>query len=226
MRGIFRMRPTLPRYAFTWDPELVLNLLQTWGPSQFLSLKNLSFKLVTLLALCQPKRVSELAAFDLSFVQKSDAAWCFHLPLMTKTRKIGALPDKAVYSFFPLDSILCPVRTLQEYEARTASFRASTSALLLSYRAPHKPITSQTVSRWITSTLASAGIDVTVFKAHSTRSAATSKVLSTGFPLQKVLQAGAWSDKSNTFARFYFRPSTVQSTFSGHLLRYSFEHAV
>ncbi len=115
-----------------------------------LTLKQLSFKLVSLLALGQPKHISELAALDLTYLQQSASEWIFHLPNLTKMHKIGAPPDQAMYSKFMANALLCPVTTLAAYLARTAPFRAAVSALLLSYRAPHKPISAPTVSRWLT----------------------------------------------------------------------------
>ncbi len=216
----------MPRYSFTWDPELVLTLLHSWGANELLMLKQLSFKLTALLALCQPKRVSELAAFSLAYVEKSSSAWIFHLPHVTKTRKPGTPPDKAVYAQFLPDPLLCPVLTLVAYTTRTTAFRSSPSWLLLSYRAPHKPISAQTISRWLTSVLAAAGIDTSIFKAHSTRGATSSKAVVTGYPVAKVLQSGCWSNQTNTFALFYYRSLADSTTYSTHILRYSFEHAV
>lgn len=48
MRGVFNLRPSLPKYQVTWDANIMLNFLRTWSPVKFLSLKKLSFKLVTL----------------------------------------------------------------------------------------------------------------------------------------------------------------------------------
>ncbi len=212
---------------FHLESGCFLTMLWSWGPTELLSLKQLSLKLVTLLALCQPKPISELAAFDLRIVEKSHSRWVFHLAHMMKTQKVGALPDRTIYANFPADPLLCPVVTLASYLARMPPVRGtSTSALFFSYRAPHKPISSQTISRWLTTSMATAGIDTSVFKAHSTQSASSSKAVATGFPISRVLEAGCWSDKSNTFAHFYHCTSTYASAFSGHLLRCSFEHAV
>ncbi|GFO41893.1 histone-lysine N-methyltransferase SETMAR [Plakobranchus ocellatus] len=47
-----------------------------------------------------------------------------------------------------------------------------------------------------------AGIDVTIFTAHSTRAASTSKALKAGVPLTTIMSVAGWS-QSSTFARFY-----------------------
>ena len=48
----------------------------------------------------------------------------------------------------------------------------SKNPLFLSCIKPHGPVTSNTLVRWVKSTLAQAGIDTRNFKAHSLRSAA------------------------------------------------------
>ena len=53
LRGIFNLRPPLPRFAETWDVQPVLQHLRTMDPLNSLSLKDLTFKLVMLMALTQ-----------------------------------------------------------------------------------------------------------------------------------------------------------------------------
>ena len=50
-----------------------------------------------------------------------------------------------------------------------------------------------------------AGIDTSVFKAHSVRGASTSSALDRGVPMQDILATADWSRES-TFRRFYYRP--------------------
>ena len=69
----------------------------------------------------------------------------------------------------------------------------------MSGKAPHKPVQTCTISKWIKSSLAAAGIDITVFSAHSTRSAfAKSK----GLTVSAIAKAAGWSN-ATTFARYY-----------------------
>ena len=51
---------------------------------------------------------------------------------------------------------------------------AKPNRLLQSYIRPHKPITSESLSRWIKDILARAGTDTSIFKAHSVRGASDS----------------------------------------------------
>lgn len=111
MQGIFNSRPPQPRYQHIWDVQLVLSFLGSWGDSKSLSLKDLSAKLVTLLALSNANRTSELKALDLKFRRYFPDCVRFTLPTMTKTRRSGP-PKEVVYPKFE-EEILCPVRTLK-----------------------------------------------------------------------------------------------------------------
>lgn len=69
------------------------------------------------------------------------------------------------------------VTTLNEYLTRTKFAREtrSCSQLLLSYVKPYGLVSRDTISRWIKLVLQSSGINVNIFKPHSTRSASTFK---------------------------------------------------
>jgi len=46
--------------------------------------------------------------------------------------------------------MICPVTTLQAYEARTKEFRANNKYLLfLSWIGKHDPVSSSTIARWL-----------------------------------------------------------------------------
>lgn len=80
--------------------------------------------------------------------------------------------------------------TLRGYENRTKELRASDtkSKLFLSVVKPHNLVAPSTIARWLqTVNMEKAGIDTSVFKAHSTRGAATTaaaKVAITGVAIQ------------------------------------------
>ena len=61
---------------------------------------------------------------------------------------------------------------------------------------------SSTISGWLENVQKKAGIDISTFKAHSTRSACTSKVDLSGAPIEEILKRGCWSKKS-TWQKFY-----------------------
>ena len=66
IKGIFNVRPPIPRYSSTWDVQLVLNFLQTQGESETLPLKMLTLQNVFLLAITRPSRSADLSQLDTS----------------------------------------------------------------------------------------------------------------------------------------------------------------
>ena len=49
LKGIYELRPALPKYSRIWDVNIVLNFLKTLDFASELSLKDLSLKLTMLL---------------------------------------------------------------------------------------------------------------------------------------------------------------------------------
>lgn len=60
LRGVFNSRPPKPRYSATWDIKLVLEKLRTMEPLCSLQLKELTMKLIMLMAFTQAARVQTL----------------------------------------------------------------------------------------------------------------------------------------------------------------------
>lgn len=52
-----------------------------------------------------------------------------------------------------------------------------------------------------------AGIDISIFGAHSTRGAMATKVFQSGGSLSDLMRTANWSSES-TFKNFYFRPES------------------
>ena len=66
LKGAFHERPPLPRYSSTWDVNAVLQYLKSLGPTSGLTLKQLTYKLVMLLALTRPSRSADLSSLSLA----------------------------------------------------------------------------------------------------------------------------------------------------------------
>jgi hypothetical protein len=67
IKGVFENRPSLPWYSATWDIAVVLKYLGKMHPADKLSLKELTLKVVTLLALLSGQRRQTLHALKVSF---------------------------------------------------------------------------------------------------------------------------------------------------------------
>ena len=130
----------------------------------------LSFKLVTLLRSTAPDRPSDLAKRDSRFCTFIPEGVSFALPGQTKTSN------------------------------RTKRFRSNNKdeqdKLFLSVIIPHKPVTSATLARWIKSYLQLAGVDTSIFSAHSLRVASTTTARNQDVSLSDILRMANWSQES------------------------------
>ena len=113
MQGVFSSCPPCPKYSITWNVDAVINYLHSLGPSENLSLKSLSLKLVVLMALASANKSSDLHALDLNFRRYTPEGVIFILPTLTKTR---SGPPKEPFYCKLKDEVLCPVHTLQIYD--------------------------------------------------------------------------------------------------------------
>ena len=220
MKGIFVERPSLPRYSVTWDVDIVLDYLKTISIND-ISLNMLTKKLALLLALCSAQRVQTIKAIKLSQAHITESACIFYLDSVLKTTTPRRHQSPLEFSLF-CEANLCIVRHVNMYIDMTKNIRGGSDQLLISYVTPYKPVSRDTIARWLKCMLTMSGVDTKVFSAHSTRSAATSKMHSCGEPIDLILKSAGWSTES-TFAKFYKRSVTVTRSFSSDILEQSTE---
>lgn len=204
MKGAYNKKPPAPKYTGFWDVNLVINYITSLGPNDGLSFSALSTKLAVLLALSSLCRVSELA----SIVKDSIVTSQVFPSVPRKSQRASALQVITLKKLLPV-SLACPVEALKQYLSVSEPFRVGAKGrlLLLSLRPPRCSVSGSTVARWIKSILSEAGVDTTIYSAHSTRGASASNAANRGVPTDAILSAGCWKSES-TFTRFY-RRSTV-----------------
>ena len=177
-------------------------------------------KTTMLLALVTGQRCQTIQVLNTEQLVRSDDMWSFHINKLLKTSRPGKHFGKIEIKAFTEDKLICPVTALKEYVARTLPVRQQNSQLLLSYQKPHKPVSSETIGKWIKKTLTRAGIDNTVFGAHSTRSAFTSAAKVGNIAISTIIDAAGWSN-TKTFSKFYDKPieRDQQENFGHSLLK-------
>lgn len=206
MSGIFVENPTRPRYTFVWDVEQVLRYLDGLPENEHLTDRLLTLKLTTLIALTAAGRSSEIRFLDIRFMAKTDNSIIFWLNGLSKTRKKGQSPQKIELHKFEVNQKLCVFRTIECYLTRSKSWRNDgKNQLLLSPLKPHREVVKSTIANWILVVLKSSGIDTDTFRAHSCRSASTSKAKATGLSLQQILDRGSWTG-SSVWQKHYHKP--------------------
>lgn len=211
LKGIFRLRPPKPKYDCTWEPQQVLTFLKN---SEDTSLKFLSSKLVTLIALATGQRLQTISLIRCQNITFSVSGAKIRIPDLIKTSRPNSFQPCLDLPYFVHDSRLCAALTLKQYLERTQPLRKmSSNKLFLTYRKPHGPASKQTLSRWIKEILSSAGVDPASFGAHSTRHASTSAALRKGLHIDLIRKSAGWSSKSCTFAKFYNRPLLEANNF-------------
>ena len=104
---------------------------------------------------------------------------------------------------YSVDPDICPYVCLEDYLERTKNLRQNGTLLIATIK-PHRPVGTQTLGRWIKTVLEGAGIDMSLFKPHSTRHASATAAFAADIPIDEILKRAGWSN-AMTFKRFYYK---------------------
>ena len=213
VKGIFASRPALPKVTVVWDTEIVLKYLKRLSPCHRLILPVLTWKLAVLTALLTGQRAQSLHLMDIRNMTVSKSKIKFRFGDLLKQTRPGYQQCEITVLAYPPDRRLCLVLLMQEYLKRVKPLRGAHTRLFITTQAPYKEASKQTISRWIKNTLVKAGLDMTIFSPHSTRSAATTKANSGNIPLMTILKTAGWS-RDSTFAKYYNKPFISEGVFA------------
>lgn len=209
IKGSSKTRPSKPRHDSTWDVDPVLRKLEEWFPLESLNLKQLSQKLLLLLALGTAHRLQTLTSIRNSNIIRSNRGLEIRIPDRIKTTRAGSKQPVLKLPFFKEKPGLCIAKTLLHYLEVTRIIRNGEDKLFISYQKPYNIVKEDTLGRWIRSCLTILGVDRR-FTAHSTRHASTSKAYEKGVSIEEIKRVAGWSLNSKIFADFYNRPIIVQ----------------
>lgn len=106
------------------------------------------------------------------------------------------------------------MRLLKTYLHRTSSVRNVEAQLLLRNTKPHGEASKDTISRWIKTFMLKTGVDTSLFKPHSLRSAATSAAHISIF---EILATARWHS-SSVFGKYYDKPVLRDGAFANSAL--------
>ena len=217
LKGVFELKPSLPKYKNIWDVNTVLTYLSGLHPPQDLALKDLTYKTTMLLALLSGQRCQTLHLLSVSSMVLKHDTCVFPIHNLLKTSRPGKHVSELTFMAYSPDNRLCPFVCLSEYVKRTSELRKGSYQLLVSFQKPHKPVSTDTISRWLKTVLEKSGIDTSVFKGHSTRAASTSAAAMCKVPLSTIMDNAGWSN-ATTFGKFYKKPIVPASKAYGQLL--------
>ena len=198
MKGIFELRPALPKYDRIWDVQKVLDYLEQLPPD--LTLIRLSEKLAVLFLLLTAQRCQTLHLMTLEDISFEDDSLIIKFNHLLKQTKPGRHLKPLILKGYYRNRNICIVTVFKEYLERTKYLRTG-DKLLISTQKPHKHMAKCTLSRWIRNCLQKAGV-LGHYAPHSIRSAAARRAASRGIPLKDLLKTAGWSN-ALTFAKFY-----------------------
>lgn len=214
-KGVYNLRPSCPRYDYTWDPAVVLNYVQQWD-NYTITLNNLAKKLAVLLALATAHRLQTLSLIDIRNIRTlpEDHTIEIKIPDRIKTSGKNACQPTLVLPVLKEKPQICVATILRVYLERSTDCRPKDChSLFITSKKPFKAATSQTLSKWIKSVLSLSGIDTNHFTAYSTRHASTSAAFRKGVSLAVIRKTAGWSKTSKTFGTFYNKPLVERSSF-------------
>jgi len=217
--------PTSRSVTPRWDVTLILRRLQRppYEPLATASARDLTLKTVFLLALASAKRASDLHGLSYVVNNRNDwgAAVLTYRPDFIAKTQDPARPDTAPRPFeipalSPLlgfddeDRLLCPVRALREYVARTARHRPQCRGLFVTTNsASPKHVAKNTVSFWLRDVIRSAYSDVPPdlvaqcrLVPHETRAIATTLAFRENRAIREIMDAACWRCNSSKQLHF------------------------
>ena len=119
------------------------------------------------------------------------------MPQITKTGKPCKPPIVVSFPAFPQDRRLCVVNYLKSYERKTTKYhnvgKETRAPLFISFIKPHAPVSSATISRWLKSVLALAGVGTASFQGNPVRSATSSVAKKLGVSSAEIMKVADWS---------------------------------
>lgn len=203
LKGIGNLKPGIPKYEAVWDPTQLLAYLRGWGPTQNLEVERLNKRTACLFLLATGQRLQALGQ-----MKRGDIEWRENgctLRYSTKLKSNDPTKNPLILSFQEYEvGELCVFGHLKEYMGR-AELRGADPSVFATMRSPHVAASQETLSRYVRTTMAEAGIDMQQFTPYTCRHASTSAAWRKQVPIATILTAAGWASEG-TFRRFYNRP--------------------
>ena len=202
MKGVFELNPVFPRYNLTWNITNLFNYFRNMPHQRTLPFSLLGKKLALLIALLAGgQRCQTIHAINVLHIKVLSDRCIIPIYQTLKHTRVGTHLHPLEFRVYLSEEKLCVVDNLKWYLHKTMVLRTHPELFIGTIK-PHSPVTRDTISRWCRSLMKQAGIDITKYTTHSSRSAASSFAKEKGVPLKNIIGACGWSRES-TFVRFY-----------------------
>lgn len=111
---------------------------------------------------------------------------------LLKTSSPGKHIGELNFPRYPNNERLCIVRVMRHYLERTKDLRKTVTTLFIVTQKPHRGVSRDTIGRWMKSVMCGEGIDISIFKPHSTMTASFARKL----PMATVRKTVGWKSDS------------------------------
>ena len=101
VKGIFNVRPPIPRYSATWDVQKVLSFLEAGGKPDSVSLKALTLRTVFLMAITHPSRSADLSQLSIDRMRTHSNGVAFTPAVLAKQSRQGKPIEEFFFPSFP-----------------------------------------------------------------------------------------------------------------------------
>ena len=195
-----------PRYDTIWDAGVVLDFIKQMPAP--VNMIDLSAKTAMLLSLSSFLRASSIANLSRKVEWQADTLRVYYLPQFQEKANDRRFIEIQSFPDMTFDPAAAVIEYMHATAFRLTSTEAAQAPLFLATRRPYQKVTPPTISRWLLNFMQTAGIDIQVFRAHSTRAAGARRA-SSFLTLPEILKRGGWritDGSSRTFVRFYDLP--------------------
>ena len=170
LRG--KQRPSLPLYTVTYGVAKVLQYIS--NSHSKMSLECLAKKLATLMCILSGQRSQTMSLLKSNYTHIYENHCIFYIASLLKTARPGFHQHLLEFRRYS-DQSLCVITYIKRYLLEPKQLRHSDGGFFISFKPPHQAVTSTTIARWVVNFLKEAVVSVSVFSAHATRFAASSK---------------------------------------------------
>uniref|UniRef100_A0A1B0GPT1 Tyr recombinase domain-containing protein n=1 Tax=Phlebotomus papatasi TaxID=29031 RepID=A0A1B0GPT1_PHLPP len=136
-KGLSRMRPNMPKYDCTWDPKIVIDFYKKKANTPEMSLKDLSHKLIILLALITGHRLQTFSLISIDNIRETEDYIEIKIDKSIKTTKSGRSHPVLTIPFYKEDPKVCVASVLKQYLHGTHKLRNDIKELFISFKRPH-----------------------------------------------------------------------------------------
>nr|CAI5834533.1 unnamed protein product [Callosobruchus analis] len=117
---------------------------------EYLSLKELTQKLTTLLALTSAQRIqSDFIKIELQNIFEYKDRLKINISTKIETSGLNRKQSVLMFPFFKENPRLCTASLILFYINATKVFRGNNKSLIFTYQKPYHPASPQSLSRWI-----------------------------------------------------------------------------